>query len=93
MKDPFKITGHTLVANSGGKTSGFNLHLHLESNGGTLTEYGACGFNNTGWEHKLSLDFLAEQERRWGVAINWIEFTRRPATAAEVAHALSLVEA
>lgn len=83
--DPFAITGHTIVANSGGKTSGYNLWLHLEANGGTLTDKGACLFNNTGLEHRKTLDFLAEQSRRWGVEIIVIEFTRRPATGEELA--------
>ena len=81
---PFLITGFTNVANSGGKTSGYNLWLHLQSNGGGLTNNGCCVFTNTGWEHPLTLDFLAEQERRWSIPIHWLEFTRRPATAEEL---------
>jgi hypothetical protein len=75
---------HTVVANSGGKTSGFNLHKHLEANGGTLPANAACLFNNTGWEDERTLAFLAEQERRWSVNIIIIEFTRRPATPEEL---------
>jgi hypothetical protein len=85
VRDPFEITGHTVVANSGGKTSGYGLWRHLQANGGTLTHNGACLFNNTGWERRESLDFLAEQSRRWGVEIVVCEFTRRPATVAELA--------
>lgn len=89
MVDPFKITSPTIVANSGGKTSGMNLWLHLQANEGKLPECSRCLFNNTGWEHELTLDFLAEQSRRWDVEILMIEFTRRKATAEE----LSLKEA
>jgi hypothetical protein len=85
LTDPFKITGHTVVANSGGKTSGYSLWRHLKANDGTLTERGRCVFNNTGWEHELTLDFLAEQEQRWGQKIIWLEFCRRPATPEELA--------
>ena len=82
---PFRIAGPTVVANSGGKTSGYNLWLHLRANGGGLTELGRCVFTNTGWEHPLTLDFLAEQERRWGVEIVWLEFEWREATPGELA--------
>lgn len=85
MADPFLITGPTVVANSGGKTSGYSLWRHLQANGGTLTDRGGCLFNNTGWERRETLDFLAEQSRRWGVEIVVIEFTRRPATPEEIA--------
>ncbi len=84
MTDPFAITGHTVVANSGGKTSGYNLWRHLQANGGTLTGLGRCVFTNTGWESPKTLDFLAEQARRWAVKVHWLEFTRRPATEAEL---------
>lgn len=84
MDSPFAINGFTNVANSGGKTSGMNLFLHLEANGGTLTDKGRCIFTNTGWEHTQTLDFLCEQERRWGVEIDWIEFCRRTATDADL---------
>ena len=86
MSDPFIIapTVHAIVANSGGKTSGFNLYEHLKANGWSLPSNAACLFNNTGWEHELTLDFLAEQERRWQVPILMLEFTRRPATAGEL---------
>ena len=82
---PFRVTGPAVVANSGGKTSGYNLWLHLEANGGTLTDAGRCVFTNTGWEHPATLDFLAEQERRWGVGVAWLEFEWRRATADELA--------
>lgn len=84
MTDPFVIDGFTNVANSGGKTSGMNLFMHLEANGGTLTDKGRCIFTNTGWEHPQTLDFLCEQERRWSVKIDWIEFCRRAATDDEL---------
>lgn len=62
-ESPFFIVPGTyaVVANSGGKTSGFNLHAHLEANGGALPSNAACLFNNTGWENVQSLDFLSEQ--------------------------------
>jgi hypothetical protein len=86
MSDPFVITGRPAVlCNSGGKTSGYNLRRHLDANGGTLTGRGVCVFTNTGWEQPATLDFLAEQGRRWGVDIVWLEFCRRPATAGELA--------
>lgn len=85
MTDPFKIVGPTMVANSAGKTSGFNLWKHLQANGGTLTDTGRAVFTNTGWEDRRSLDFLAEQERRWAVDIVMLEFCWRPATEGELA--------
>lgn len=84
LNNPFAITGYTNVANSGGKTSGMSLFMHLEANGGTLTDKGRCVFTNTGWEHEITLDFLAEQERRWGQKIEWIEFCVRHATFDEL---------
>jgi hypothetical protein len=85
MTDPFIITGHAVLGNSGGKTSGYNLRRHLDANDGTLTNKGACVFTNTGWEQAPTLDFLAEQSRRWGVEIVWLEFCRRPPTPEELA--------
>jgi 3'-phosphoadenosine 5'-phosphosulfate sulfotransferase (PAPS reductase)/FAD synthetase len=85
VTDPFKITGPAVVANSGGKTSGFNLWKHLEANGGSLPECARAVFTNTGREHPATLDFLAEQERRWGVRIVWLEFCWRTPAAAELA--------
>lgn len=82
--NPFAITGHTIVANSGGKTSGYNLWRHLQANGGTLTDKGACLFTNTGHENSKTLEFLAEQSRRWQVTILMAEFCRIPATADEL---------
>lgn len=86
MADPFKIVGlrPVVVANSGGKTSGYNLWLHLEANGGALPDAARCVFTNTGWEHPATLAFLCEQERRWGVEIVCLEFCWKPATPAEL---------
>ncbi len=85
LLDYFRIASHTVVGNSGGKTSGYNLWLHLQANGGTLTDCGAAVFTNTGWEHPQTLDFLAEQERRWGgYQLVWLEFCRRAATVDEL---------
>jgi hypothetical protein len=82
---PYKIETPAVIANSGGKTSGYNLWQHLQDNGGTLPDNAVCLFNNTGWEHNLTLDFLAEQQSRWSVEIVWAEFCRRPATPDELA--------
>lgn len=82
--DPFLITGPTLLANSGGATSGYNLRRHLDANGG-LPPFARCVFTNTGWEDERTFDFLCEQSRRWAIEIVWLEFCWRPATADELA--------
>lgn len=92
MNDPFKISGPTILGNSGGATSGMNLFLHLEANAGTLTDNGRCVMTNTGWEHRLTFDFLEEQERRWGCEIVLLEFEWRPATSEELAKAQAKAE-
>jgi hypothetical protein len=84
VNDPFKITGPTILGNSGGATSGMNLFMHLEANGGALTDFGRCVMTNTGWEDRRTFDFLAEQERRWNCEIVVLEFEWRKATAAEL---------
>ena len=87
VNNPFLITGPTILGNSGGGTSGMNLFLHLEANGGTLTDNGRCVMTNTGWENPLTFEFLAEQERRWGCEIYVLEFEWRKATPAELTKA------
>lgn len=87
MNSPFHIdpSGRpVIVANSGGKTSGLNLFKHLEANGGRLPQNARAVFTNTGWERNETLDFLSEQERRWGVEVVMLEFEWREAATEEL---------
>lgn len=74
MDNPYLIARPALIAFSGGRTSGYLLKHIIDAYGGVLPEDIFVTFCNTGNEHELTLVFVAECERRWGVKIHWLEF-------------------
>lgn len=59
---------------SGGRTSGFMLHKHLEAHGGKLPEGVHVIFCNTGKERVETLDFVERCSLEWGVPVVWLEY-------------------
>ena len=59
---------------SGGRTSGFLLHLFLEHFHGTLPENVVVSFMNTGKEREETLVFLDQMQQKWDVDIVWLEY-------------------
>lgn len=76
----FRITGPAVVNVSGGRTSGYMLHLILDAHDGKLPPDVVAVFCNTGREMPATLDFVDEMARRWGVHIQWLEYRRDPKT-------------
>ena len=65
-----------LIGTSGGRTSGYQLRQYIDRHGLEVVNgprVAVC-FTNTGEEHELTLDFLHEQETRWGVNVVWLEY-------------------
>ncbi len=73
MSDPFKIIEPTVIAFSGGRTSGYMLWRVLQSNNG-LPDDARIVFCNTGKEHESTLQFVKECSDKWNVHIDWIEY-------------------
>lgn len=72
---PYKLTGHTVVSFSGGRTSAFMLFMVLLNNSSEdIAKYLLIIFANTGKEHPATLDFVRECAERWAVPIVWLEF-------------------
>lgn len=67
--------GNVLISFSGGRTSAFMLHKILEQNG-NLPDRVKVTFANTGREMPETLDFVNECSVRWGVHVDWLEYTR-----------------
>jgi 3'-phosphoadenosine 5'-phosphosulfate sulfotransferase (PAPS reductase)/FAD synthetase len=78
--DPFKIEGATVVAFSGGRTSGYLLHRVLQANGG-LPASAIVAFENTGKEEEATLRFIRRVGDEWGVPIRWLEYRQGPTFA------------
>lgn len=65
-----------LIGTSGGRTSGYQLRRYIDHLGPGVVNgprVAVC-FTNTGEENERTLDFLHEQESRWGVNIVWLEY-------------------
>lgn len=77
QSDPFRIDGPTCISFSGGRTSAYMLWRVLQSNGGLPAE-ARVAFANTGKEDEATLRFVNECARRWGVAIDWLEYRIDP---------------
>lgn len=72
---PYKLTGHTVVSFSGGRTSAFMLFMVLLSNSSEdIAKYLLIIFANTGKEHSATLEFVRACADRWAVRIIWLEF-------------------
>lgn len=76
MRNPYVIDGPAQICFSGGRTSGYMLHQILEANGGLPKDVHVT-FENTGKEREETLAFIRECSIRWGVHINWLEWTGR----------------
>ena len=72
---PFKIDEPTVISFSGGRTSAYMLWRVLQENDMKLPADAIVCFANTGKEHPLTLDFVHDCERSWGVEIHWLEYT------------------
>lgn len=66
--------GNIQIAFSGGRTSAYMLHQILEANGG-LPERARVVFANTGREQEGTLWFVNEVSHRFGVPIEWVEYS------------------
>ncbi|KAB2858657.1 MAG: hypothetical protein F9K41_00080 [Sphingopyxis terrae] len=68
--------GHVQVAFSGGRSSAYMLHQIISANGldAMHDPRVQITFQNTGFEHEATLNFVAEVGRRWGVPITWLEY-------------------
>lgn len=60
-----------LISNSGGRTSGYMTWLELQRGLGPDDHVVFC---NTGKERPETLDFLHEQEKRWGYRLVWLQY-------------------
>jgi 3'-phosphoadenosine 5'-phosphosulfate sulfotransferase (PAPS reductase)/FAD synthetase len=76
--NPYLIQGPALISFSGGRTSAYMLKMILDAHGGTLPDDVHVCFANTGKEREETLRFVHECSSRWGVKINWLEWTPRP---------------
>ena len=63
---------------SGGRTSGFMLHKHLEAHDGKLPEGVQVIFCNTGKERTETLDFVERCSLEWAVPVIWLEYRYIP---------------
>lgn len=68
LKDP------TVIAFSGGRTSGFMLAKILEAHSGKLPDYVKVCFANTGLEHPKTYDFIERFSLEFDVEIIWLEY-------------------
>lgn len=59
---------------SGGRTSGFMVDQMLKRNGGELPDDHIVLFQNTGFEHLKTLEFVRDFEEKKGVKIVWLEY-------------------
>jgi 3'-phosphoadenosine 5'-phosphosulfate sulfotransferase (PAPS reductase)/FAD synthetase len=81
MEELHTLTIPNVMSFSGGQTSGYMLHDEIRRCG-SVEEYNRrfkTIFCNTGKEHDATLDFVHDVERKWGVAVTWLEYTRIPA--------------
>lgn len=62
-----------LIQNSSGETSGYLTYYLLFESEVPRKDIIVC-FQNTGEEDPASLDFLHEQEKRWGLKYHWLEW-------------------
>lgn len=69
-----------VVSCSFGQTSGYMLHKLIWGNRRCFSKDFLVVFENTGKEHDKTLEFGHQIETRWGIKINWLEYTRVPAT-------------
>lgn len=76
--NPYRIDQPSLIAFSGGRTSGFMLRRIIEAFGGTLPDDVIVTFCNTGLEHPKTLDFVKKCGDEWSVPIVWIEYRAGP---------------
>lgn len=72
--NPYLIEGPALVSFSGGRSSAYMLKHILDAHGGVLPDDVVVAFMNTGKEVAQTLEFVAECQERWCVAINWLEY-------------------
>lgn len=72
--NPYLIPRPSLIAFSGGRTSGYMLKHIIDAYGGTLPDDVVVSFCNTGREHEATLEFVRECGQRWAVNIWWLEF-------------------
>lgn len=70
----YRVPGPAIISFSGGRTSGYLLWCILQAYDGVLPGNIYVCFCNTGLEHPLTLEFVAEVDRRWGVRVIWLEF-------------------
>jgi 3'-phosphoadenosine 5'-phosphosulfate sulfotransferase (PAPS reductase)/FAD synthetase len=64
----------TVIAFSGGRTSGFMLAKILEAHSGKLPDYVKVCFCNTGLEHSKTYDFIERFSLEFNVDIVWLEY-------------------
>ena len=76
-RSPYLLDGPTIIAFSGGRTSGYMLRQILDAHGGALPEDAHVAFCNTGKEMPQTLDFVQEVGERWAVPITWLEYRYR----------------
>lgn len=75
---PYRLDGPTIIAFSGGRTSGYMLRQILDAHDGVLPHDTHVAFCNTGKEMPATLDFVKEVSERWAVPITWLEYRYRP---------------
>lgn len=75
MRNPYLLTGYTVVSFSGGRTSAFMLFMVLMNNSAKdIAKYLLVIFANTGKEHRATLEFVRACADRWAVSIIWLEY-------------------
>lgn len=84
MSNPYLIKGPALISFSGGRTSAYMLKQILDAHGGILPDDVHVCFANTGKEREETLRFVHECETRWGVKVNWLEWSESDRGFAEV---------
>ena len=67
-----------IVNFSGGRSSGFMVHLLLQNHGGELPPDHEVVFANTGMEREETLLFVQAVSDKWGVPITWLEYRYHP---------------
>lgn len=72
--NPFIIDEPTVISFSGGRTSAYMLWRVLQAHDMSLPEEAIVCFANTGKEHPLTLEFVHDCEKNWGLEINWLEY-------------------
>jgi len=73
-RNPFRLSGPTVISFSGGRTSGMMLERILDAHDGQLPSDVAVAFANTGKEMPQTLDFVHACSQRWNVPIVWLEY-------------------